>query len=200
MATLPWATFLRRRFSIGSLSELPQRTAQFALMFGVILIGSLCTTRFFGRFLLGQLFYLGGVNNILQWEYNAALVHMKLNNFVRPLSSILTSLAFLSAILMQLLSSVTFILGIYERISALILLVFLVPVTFLVHDMWVIENETNPVRPRVVSNANMYTAVRRDIGNFPTEFDNEFVHFFKNCQIIGGLVLFLVLTEDEPWL
>lgn len=157
------------------------------------------TRRFFGRFLLGQLFYLGGVNNILQWEYNAALVHMKITNCIPGLSDALTRILFLTAIIMQLVASVTFILGIRERLSALILLLFLVPVTFLVHDMWVIENETTPVRAKKVSNAKDYKAVRRDIANFPTEFDDEFVHFFKNCQIMGGLVLFLVFTESEGW-
>ena len=33
----------------------------------------------------------------------------------------------------------------------------------------------------------------RGVAIFPTEFDNEFVHFFKNVGMIGGLVLFLEL-------
>jgi hypothetical protein len=33
----------------------------------------------------------------------------------------------------------------------------------------------------------------RSIAIFPTEFDNEFVHFFKNVGMIGGLVLYLEL-------
>jgi hypothetical protein len=32
---------------------------------------------------------------------------------------------------------------------------------------------------------------KRNVANFPTEFDNEFVHFFKNVGMIGGLVLYL---------
>lgn len=198
-ATIPWASYLLRSINAqtkDTLAELPQRTAQFALMFGVVLIGSLSTPLFFGRFLLGQLFYLGGVNNILQWKYNAALVHMKLNNVV-SLPRALTTAAFLFAVLMQLLSSVTFVLGLHARLSACVLLVFLVPVTFFVHDMWIIRDETTPPRPRRVPNAHEYTIVRRHLANFPTEFDNEFVHFFKNAQIMGGLVLYLALTERE---
>jgi hypothetical protein len=33
--------------------------------------------------------------------------------------------------------------------------------------------------------------VSKALPNFPTEFDNEFVHFFKNVGMIGGLVLYL---------
>ena len=39
-----------------------------------------------------------------------------------------------------------------------------------------------------------YNNILYFIGNvsiFPTEFDNEFVHFFKNVGMIGGLVLYL---------
>jgi len=195
--TVPWAIYLRRCFMIQTrqaLLELPQRTAQFSLMFGVVLIGSISPPLFFARFLLGQLFYLGGVNNIMQWKYNVALVNMKLTNLI-PLPQWATKVAFIVAIVLQLLASLTFIFGIATRFSAYILLAFLVPVTFIVHDLWVIRDEQTPVRARTVTNAADYIAIRRDLGNFPTDFDNEFVHFFKNCQIMGGLMLYLLLSD-----
>jgi hypothetical protein len=33
------------------------------------------------------------------------------------------------------------------------------------------------------------------VATFLTEFDNEFVHFFKNVQIMGGLVMYLELSD-----
>lgn len=35
----------------------------------------------------------------------------------------------------------------------------------------------------------------RIIPNFPSEFDNEFVHFFKNVGMIGGLVMYLEMQQ-----
>ena len=32
---------------------------------------------------------------------------------------------------------------------------------------------------------------------FPTEFDNEFVHFFKNVGMIGGMMLFVTLEGNH---
>eukprot|EP00940_MAST-03C_sp_MAST-3C-sp2_P000921 g921.t1 len=198
LATAPWARYLFHCFATGELHELPQKTAQFSLMFGVVLIGSLSSPLFFGRFLLGQLFYLGGVNNILQWKYNAALVHMKLNNVMPGLIKPITTIMFATAVTLQLIASVTFVLGFAPRLSAWVLLTFLVPVTFFVHDMWVIRDEKTTAQrvARPVVNASDYRVVRRCLRNFPTDFDNEFVHFFKNAQIMGGLVLYLVLTDE----
>ena len=72
-------------------------------------------------------------------------------------------------------------LGVHELLMARVLLVFVIPVTFMVHDIWTIEQDT-PVSglSRSVSTA----VARRDIPNFPSEFDNEFVHFFKNVGMV----------------
>ena len=35
----------------------------------------------------------------------------------------------------------------------------------------------------------------RAVPTFPFVFDNEFVHFFKNVGMMGGLMLFLNATE-----
>jgi hypothetical protein len=39
-------------------------------------------------------------------------------------------------------------------------------------------------------------AAQRTVPAFPTEFDSEFVHFFKNIQIVGGLVVFLTYYQE----
>lgn len=54
----------------------------------------------------------GGVNNVMMWSYNSALVHMKLSNVVGSwLPRWLSDLAFLKAVLMQTAASILFMLG-----------------------------------------------------------------------------------------
>merc|ERR1719486_1235610 len=83
---LPWTVYICKLFDARVFAELPQRTAQHNLMFGVLLTGSCASPLFFGRFLLGCLFYLGGVNNIIMWNYVIHLVREKIQLFF-PVSS-----------------------------------------------------------------------------------------------------------------
>ena len=83
---------------------------------------------------------------------------------------------------------------------AQILLVFLVPITFIVHDLWTIEEDF----PAFISYGGSASdkeqkeiVASRTVPTFPTEFDNEFVHFFKNVGMIGGLALFLTIEGDH---
>lgn len=66
---VPWALYLTRRFDAGAFTELPQAVAQHNLLFGVILTAALSEPLFVARVLLACLYYLGGFNNILCWEY-----------------------------------------------------------------------------------------------------------------------------------
>lgn len=158
-------------------------------MFGVLLVSAVSDRSFFVRVLLANLYYLGGVNNIMMWSYNAALVHMKLTNVVGQwLPRWLSNIMFLKAVLMQLMASVIFMIGFETTLMAKVMLAFVVPVTFIVHDMWTIEHEHPAHKAKHGKNV-----VSRDIAIFPTEFDNEFVHFFKNSGMIGGLALFVLL-------
>lgn len=52
------------------------------------------------------------------------------------------------AVGLQLPASVLFILGVHAHLMAKVLLLFLVPVTFLVHDFWTILTESPKVVPR----------------------------------------------------
>ena len=62
------------------MSKLPQRIAQHNLVFCTLLVMGLSEPMFLARVLIGCLFYLGGVNNVIMWSYNVHLVHMKLSN------------------------------------------------------------------------------------------------------------------------
>ena len=132
-STLPWARALTSRFSARALRTLPQSTAQFTLYFGGCMFCGLLGTEALGRLLLGLLFYLGGFNNVLMWRHTSLLVQQKLP---QGLPGWVTAGAAGAATGMQLVASALFILGLYPRLAAVVLLCFLIPVTVSVHDFW----------------------------------------------------------------
>ena len=175
---------------------------------------------FLARFLLGCLFYLGGVQNILMWTYTERMVAEDVRNVFPFVPRRVIPALFALATGTQLVASVGFIIGVFPRTCAKLLLLFLVPVTMLVHDMWTIEDEDPPgfsvkVDKKVKKKEKKVQKVRkvrkeeddsfflgarvapRSVATFLTDFDNEFVHFFKNEQIMGGLVLYLELTAES---
>merc|ERR1711871_275392 len=194
--TIPWAMYVTRRFAAKIFHELPQRIAQHNLMFGTLLICALSDRMFFVRTMLACLYYLGGVNNIIMWTYNIELVHMKTKNVLPFIPKWFSSILFVSAIILQLVPSVVFILGYETKLMATILLIFIVPITFIVHDMWTIEHD-NPAHDPNILEIEGVQIISRHVPIFPTEFDNEVVHFFKNVGMIGGMALFLTLEGSH---
>lgn len=153
------------------------------------------------------------------WSYNVHLVHEKLSNLFGGSDGLwpimLSRIVFGVAAVYQLVCSVLFMLGYEPMLMAQLLLVWIVPITFTVHDMWTIEHD-HPAHVNVEALTSMAKGQKkgkkkkvgvihgdasfpdfasRHIAIFPTEFDNEFVHFFKNVGMIGGLVLYLVLQQ-----
>jgi uncharacterized membrane protein YphA (DoxX/SURF4 family) len=201
---VPWAIYTTRRFDANLFVELPQSVAQHNLLFASILTATLSEPLFVARVLLACLYYLGGVNNILCWNYNVKLATMKLRNLIPSLNDTICTVCFASAVGGQLVTSLLFMLGFRTVLMARLLLAFVIPVTFLVHDLWTIEDETainaittasgaGDAEEKKPLNKEVQHPADRTIPNFPSEFDNEFVHFFKNVGMIGGLVMFLEL-------
>lgn len=197
--TVPWAVYLVRCFDAALLQELPQRTAQHNLLFGAVLTTCLATSAFRSRLLLACLFYLGGVNNIMVWTYSKLLVRQKmLECFLRlPEKNerkldLYAAVLLGSAVAMQLGSSMCFIVGVYPRLMAKVMLAFLIPVTVIVHDFWTIEGGEKGTGG---GGQGHYAEIApRAVPNFATEFDSEFVHFFKNACIAGGLCVYLEIA------
>lgn len=73
--------------------------------------------------------------------------------------------------LLQFFGAMGLILGIYPRISALALLLFLIPATLLVHEFWLA------------------------IGT--TLYPVQVINFFKNVCMAGGLI-FIIATRNQP--
>ena len=76
------------------------------------------------------------------FNYVTHFVHQKLNNLIYVPKRLSDSL-FVFAVVAQLLCSVLFILGYHTRLAAQFLLAWLVPITFIVHDLWTIEGDPN---------------------------------------------------------
>ena len=70
LLNIPWTIYLLNCFKNNHFKELPQKTAQHNLLLSFILITTILPFDMFARLLLGMLFYLGGVNNILVYQLN----------------------------------------------------------------------------------------------------------------------------------
>ncbi len=89
---------------------------------------------------------------------------------------------------MQTVASLLFILGIDTYRMAILLVLFLVPVTVFVHDFWTILDDSPPTYG---------SGGRNTVPTFWREFDSEFVGFFKNVGMIGGLLVYIDMYEKS---
>lgn len=189
---IPWALYTTRRARAMQYFELPQYVAQHNLMFGVILTAALSRPLFTARVCIACLYLLGGINNVIMWQHARALVHMKLTNAFPALSVHATLVLFAGAVVFQIVTSLLFMLGFETVMMARLLLLWVIPVTFITHDFWTIETE-HPAHDWSAAIKSKRPVSSRKVPIFLTEFDNEFVHFFKNVGMIGALVMYCEL-------
>eukprot|EP00041_Stephanoeca_diplocostata_P011276 m.183590 g.183590 ORF g.183590 m.183590 type:complete len:398 (-) comp18481_c0_seq11:267-1460(-) len=188
-ACVPWALYVVRRSASGRYHELPQALAQHNLLFGAILIGALATPMFAMRTLIACLFTLGGFNNVIMWDYQSSLTREKMQRVYPRLSGPWCTACFAVASFMQTAVSIVFILGFHTVLMAKLLLTFLIVVTFVVHDFWTIEDCDAP--PFSQNDTPTVAQQSSTVATFASNFDNEFVHFFKNVGMMGALVAYL---------
>jgi putative oxidoreductase len=116
------------------------------------------------RVLISIIFLLNGLNIISQ-----SLAAHEMAAHGVPIS--LVPMMILGAQALQVVASIGLIFGVYPRISALALLLFLIPATLMAHAFW--QAVGTP----------LYTV--------------QLINFFKNVCMAGGLV-FLAATKDQP--
>lgn len=116
-----------------------------------------------GRIIFGGFFVLNGLNHFMK--------HKMLTNYAASKNVPMASFAVLVSGAFLLLGGLGIVLGIYVRWSALLLVLFLVPVSFMMHNFWTIED--------------------------PTSKMNEMVQFMKNMALLGATLM--VLYIPEPW-
>lgn len=106
------------------------------------------------RILISAIFILAGINKFLDFEHTSQYMASKQMTNIP---------AFLyAAALIELLCGISVLLGLWARAGALILALYLVPVTLIFHDFW------NVVKPE--------------------EQQFQMIHFFMNWAIVGGLL------------
>jgi uncharacterized membrane protein YphA (DoxX/SURF4 family) len=116
-----------------------------------------------GRILLGGFYLMNALNHFTQAGNMSQEVASKGVPF--PM------LAVLGTGLLLLLAGLSILLGIYPRIGVLLLVIFFLPVTFMMHNFW---SETDPMMRL-----------------------NQMVHFMKNLALLGSSLMFLAIPE--PW-
>lgn len=118
----------------------------------------------FGRILVAMIFMLNALNIIGQ-----TLAAHEMAAHGVPAS--LVPAAIVAARALQLIAGLGLILGIYPRISALGLLLFLIPATLMAHAFW------------LVAGTSLYQV--------------QLINFFKNVCMAGGLI-FIIGTKSQP--
>ena len=118
--------------------------------------------RFFaplGRLLLSLIFVASAAGKLSDWQSPAKMMAEKGVPAVDALLSI--------AIALEIFGGVMVLLGFHARVGALALLMFLVPVTLIMHNFWTIEE-------------------------VPARME-QMINFMKNVSISGGLLMVLAL-------
>ncbi len=106
-----------------------------------------------GRFLFSLIFIMSGINHFSSETIGyAASEGVPMANIMVPLSGV-----------MALVGGLSILLGYYARVGALLLILFLVPVTFAMHDFWTI--------------------------NDPMMRQMQMIQFMKNLALFGGAIL-----------
>jgi putative oxidoreductase len=116
------------------------------------------------RVLISIIFLLNGLNIISQ-----SLAAHEMAAHGVPVS--LVPMMILGAQALQVVASIGLIFGVYPRISAFALLLFLIPATLMAHAFW------------QAAGTPLYTV--------------QLINFCKNVCMAGGLV-FLAATKDQP--
>jgi putative oxidoreductase len=107
-----------------------------------------------GRALLGALFFISGVNKIFAFSYVAGWMASS----GVPASSLLLAVT----IAIEVLGGLLLIIGYRARLAALVIALFLIPVTVVFHAFW-----------------------SADAANF----QNQLTQFLKNLAVLGGMLL-----------
>jgi len=116
-----------------------------------------------GRIIFGLVHIVFGLNHFL-----------KFNMMVRYAGSKgvpLPNLAIIFTGLLLIVGGVLILLGYYPQIGVLLLVIFYIPVTFMMHNFWAV---TEPMRKLA-----------------------ETTNFMKNMAILGSTLMFLMIPE--PW-
>ena len=118
-----------------------------------------------GRVLFGGLFFMSGINHFQHLGNMSA--YAKSKNVPMP------KLAVVVSGLLALLGGLWIMLGVYARVGLYELIVFLVPVTLMMHNFWSERDAQQKMNQRVM--------------------------FMKNMALLGATLMMLMLPEVWPY-
>jgi putative oxidoreductase len=107
-----------------------------------------------GRVLLSFIFLLSGFGKIANWGGNESMMASK--------GVPLPAVALAIAIVFEIVGGLSLLSGYYARWGALALFLYLIPVSFTIHNFWASPE---------------------------AEHQNQMIHFMKNLSIMGGLLV-----------
>lgn len=116
-----------------------------------------------GRILLGGYFIMSAVNHFKDLEAMTGYADSK--------SVPMPKVAVITAGVIMALGGLGVLLGTFPQLAILLLILFLIPTTFMMHDFWNAEGQ---------------------------EKQMEMINFTKNLALVGALLMLLVIST--PWL
>jgi putative oxidoreductase len=135
---------------------------------------------FLGRVLLSIIFIASGINQILSWQGTQQYLTQGLTNWLtisvgnpNLQSAVEFGLAnafslLLIAVIFQIIGGLFVFLGLWIRLGALLLILFLIPTTIVFHHFWDFQG---------------------------ADREMQMINFMKNVSILGGLLFVLALGK-----
>lgn len=106
-----------------------------------------------GRILLAIIFILSGFNKITGWDGTLGYMSSKGLPF--------TEILLILSIIIELGGGLMILLGLYARSAAVVIFLFVIPVTLVFHNFWAVD---------------------------PAEQQTQMIQFLKNLAIMGGML------------
>lgn len=119
--------------------------------------------QFIGRFCIAAIFIVAGIGKIFSW--NQTLEYMRAHDMQ------MAELLIIGAIVVEVLSSFALAFGIRPKIAATVLLLYLIPVTYIFHAFWMIDQ--------------------------PAMREAQMIEFLKNLAIFGGLLCYVSTPQAK---
>ena len=109
-----------------------------------------------GRVLLALIFLMSGINKLFNWDGTAG--------YMASQGMPMVTLFLIGAVVLEIVGSLSVIVGYKARWGALALIVFTLPATFIFHAYWAVD---------------------------PAQMQIQQIMFMKNLAMVGGLLLIM---------
>ncbi len=117
-----------------------------------------------GRFLLGLIFLASGIMKAAM--FNDTVEHVKGTMTAAGIPEAAVPALIVAAIVFEILGSLMIILGLFTRLGAVLLIIFLLIVSPIFHNFWKLEPNT-------------------------PQYQEQMANFMKNVAILGGMLILL---------